>query len=95
MLSLVLNQHIVIIILQWWAGTVFGDEDSRTVRYDARPDLGSDFSEAEILPVVFTCEYELYHPGMDGEEDATMQWRFEGDTRDADADDVQEDDGYA
>ena len=72
---------------------MFGDEDSLTVRYDPRPDLGSDFSEAEILPVVFTCEYELYHPGMDGEEDATMQWRFEGDTRDADA--VEEVDGYA
>ena len=83
----------MIMILQWWAGTIFGEQDNRTVRYDARPDLG--FFEAEILPVVFSGEFGLYHPKVHGEEDMTMQWRFEGDDRDADDVNVEDFDGYA
>lgn len=79
------NTHQCCALLQWWPATlerrVEGETDGEgrccyAVVYDAAPEL--EFHQPTRNLATFLSEHELYQLEQDGEGDAVLPWRREG-----------------
>lgn len=89
--------HVLCSILQWWKAKVTSISDCGEVDllYEAMPRLG--FPRAEKARVKFVNRFYVEHDACDSEvvgDDVTsnvaMPWRFEGESRDIDADGIDD-----